>query len=78
MIKANAHKYSVSAMCKVLQVSRRTYYYEADQSQKDEKDFITAIIKIFHQSRRNYSTRKIKLELAQRGNRYHVDELAVS
>ena len=31
MIKANAHKYSVSAMCRVLQVNRRSYYYEAKQ-----------------------------------------------
>lgn len=67
MIKANAHKYSVSAMCKVLQVSRSTYYYEANQSKKDESDLITAVVEIFHQSRRNYGTRKIKLELAKRG-----------
>lgn len=54
-------------MCKVLQVSRSTYYYEANQSQKDESDLIKAIVEIFHQSRRNYGTRKIKLELAKRG-----------
>ncbi|KXG74500.1 hypothetical protein AN619_23210 [Thermotalea metallivorans] len=27
MIKNNSHKYSVSALCRVLQVSRSTYYY---------------------------------------------------
>lgn len=54
-------------MCKVLQVSRSTYYYESNQSQKDESDLITAIVEIFNQSRRNYGTRKIKLELAKRG-----------
>lgn len=29
VIKANAHKYPVSAMYRVLQVNRSTYYYEA-------------------------------------------------
>lgn len=28
VIKANAHKCSVSAMCKVLSIPRSTYYYE--------------------------------------------------
>ena len=62
MIKANAHKYSVSAMCKVLQVSRSTYYYEAKQK-TDESELTAAIIDIFQTSRNNYGTRKIKQEL---------------
>lgn len=62
MIKQNAHKYSVSAMCKVLQINRSTYYYEAkprtiDTSVKE------AIIKIFENNRRVNGTRKIKVEL---------------
>lgn len=64
MIKANAHKYSVSAMCKVLQVSRSTYYYEAKQK-TDESKVTAAIIDIFKASRNNYGTRKIKHELAK-------------
>lgn len=65
MIKANAHKYSVSAMCKVLKISRSTYYYEAKQK-ADESELTAAIIDIFKTSRNNYGTRKIKRELAKR------------
>lgn len=65
MLKANAHKYPVSAMCKVLQVSRNTYYYEAKQK-TDESELTTAIIDIFKASRNNYETRKIKQELARK------------
>lgn len=63
MIKANLHKYSVSAMCKVLTISRSTYYYEAKQ-RRDESELTTSIIDIFKASRNNYGTRKIKNELA--------------
>ena len=65
MIKANAHKYSVSAMCKVLQVSRSTYYYEAKRK-TDESELTAAIIDIFKASHNNYGTRKIKRELAKK------------
>ena len=37
VIKANAHKYSVSAMCAVLQISRSTYYYECKQKPKEQE-----------------------------------------
>ena len=46
MIKSNRHKYSVSAMCLVLQVPRSTYYYESQA--KATKDEVTPkIIEIF-------------------------------
>lgn len=65
MIKANAHKYSVSAMCKVLNIPRSSYYYEA--AQKQPEDSLTAEIReIFRQSRNNYGTRKIKVELSKK------------
>ena len=63
MIRNNAHKYSVSAMCKVLQISRSTYYYEAKQA-SDESVLVAEITKIFRESRNNYGTRKIKVKLA--------------
>ena len=66
MIKENAHKYSVSAMCRVLQVNRSTYYYEAKQK-PDESELISEITEIFHVSRNNYGTRKIKKELMDAG-----------
>ena len=59
MIKNNSHKYSVSALCKVLQISRSTYYYEAKEK-TDESALVAAIIDIFKGSRNNYGTRKIK------------------
>ena len=62
MIKANAHKYSVSAMCRVLQVNRSTYYYEAKQT-PDDSELSSEITEIFKASRNNYGTRKIKEEL---------------
>lgn len=66
MIKANAHKYSVSAMCRVLQVNRSTYYYEA-KSKPDESELVSDIKEIFESSRHNYGTRKIKKELENQG-----------
>lgn len=50
-------------MCKVLTISRSTYYYEAKQ-RRDESELTTSIIDIFKASRNNYGTRKIKNELA--------------
>ena len=51
-------------MCKVLKISRSTYYYEAKQ-RKDISQLTAAIIDIFKASRNNYGTRKIKQELAK-------------
>ena len=66
MIRANAHKYSVSAMCRILQVNRSTYYYEA-ATKKDESELTADIQEIFRKSRNHYGTRKIKKELADCG-----------
>ena len=66
MIKANAHKYSVSAMCRVLQVNRSSYYYEAKQL-PDESGLASGIKEIFCKSRNNYGTRKIKRGLMKTG-----------
>ena len=66
MIKANAHKYPVSAMCRVLQVNRSTYYYESKQH-SDESGLVSEIKEIFRTSRNNYGTRKIKKELMNTG-----------
>jgi transposase InsO family protein len=53
-------------MCKVLQIARSTYYYEL-KSKPCEKELTKNIIDIFKASRNNYGTRKIKKELAQKG-----------
>lgn len=66
MIKANSHKYSVSAMCCFLQVNRSTYYYE-EKPKPDEAEFSSEIAEIFKASRNNYGTRKIKRKLMKAG-----------
>jgi transposase InsO family protein len=53
-------------MCKVLQLSRSTYYYEA-KALPSEDDITSNIIQIFHAGRQNYGTRKIKHELKKLG-----------
>ncbi|AGK52369.1 transposase (06) [Bacillus sp. 1NLA3E] len=65
MIRNNQHKYSISAMCKVLQLPRSTYYYEAKVRVKED-DITSEVIDIFHASRQNYGTHKIKVELKKR------------
>jgi len=65
VVKANAYKYSVSAMCRVLQIPRSTYYYEA-KAKQDESELTVNIIDIFKASRNNYGTRKIKSDLKDR------------
>lgn len=53
-------------MCKVLQIPRSTYYYEAKE--RIAEDPVTSdVVDIFHVSRQNYGTRKIKVELKKRG-----------
>lgn len=66
MIRNNAHKYGVSALCEVLKVPKSTYYYEA-KAKPDESRIETLIEDIFISSRRNYGTRKIKKELEKTG-----------
>jgi transposase InsO family protein len=66
MIKNNLHKYSTSAMCKVLHLSRSTYYYEAKE-RPSEDEITSNVIRIFYASRQNYGTRKIKHELKKLG-----------
>ena len=52
-------------MCKVLNIPRSSYYYEAKQ--KPQENHLAAEIReIFHQSRNNYGTRKIKVELSKK------------
>ena len=68
MIKANAHKYSVSAMCRVLKVNRSTYYYEA-KTRPDESELASDITEIFEASRHNYGARKIQKKLGKQISR---------
>ena len=53
-------------MCRVLQVNRSTYYYEAKQK-REESELVSDITEIFRNSRNHYGTRKIKKELSEKG-----------
>lgn len=63
VIRHNAHKYSISAMSKVLGIARSTYYYEAKKKTTSDRKLNETIIRIFKASRNIYGTRKIKVEL---------------
>ncbi len=65
MIRSNAHKYPISAMCRILRIARSTYYYEA--STKDESDLERLVETIFNQNRKVYGCRKIKIILKKQG-----------
>lgn len=55
-------------MCKVLKLSRSTFYYESKR--RPAVDDVTGdVIEIFRRSRDNYGTRKIKVELQRIGKR---------
>jgi putative transposase len=54
-------------MCDVLQIPRSTYYYEAKVQNRSEDELSATIMDIYHKSRQNYGTRKIKIELKKRG-----------
>lgn len=51
-------------MCRVLKISRSTYYYEAKEK-ADESELVTFIKNIFKESCNNYGARKIKKELVK-------------
>jgi len=55
-------------MCRVLKISRSTYYYEAKQK-PDESKLVALIKDIFTKSRSNYGTRKIRNELRKLGRK---------
>ena len=53
-------------MCKVLRISRQTYYYK-EKTKTSEAKLEELIESIFNKSRKNYGTRKIKKELMNLG-----------
>lgn len=65
-------KYPVSAMCQMLDIPRSSrYYHLKNDSQKkkyNDSDLIDLIKEIFKNSRNNYGSRKIKIELAKLGH----------
>jgi len=52
-------------MCKVLKISRSSYYYKT-KAKPEETGLVVNIVDLFKRSRNNYGTRKIKSKLAER------------
>ena len=48
-------------------IKRATYYYEAKQAQHTGDELSPLVKEIFRESRQNYGTRKIKVELKKLG-----------
>jgi len=61
----NADKYSISAMCKVLKISRSTLYYK-EKPRLVDVELENAVTEEFRRSRNNYGTRKLKIVLKRR------------
>lgn len=53
-------------MCKFLKISRSLIYCELAKRSMDVT-VVDGVVKIFHDSRNNYDSRKIKVELAKVG-----------
>ena len=66
MIRRNAHRYSISAQCACLGISRSSYYYEA-KPPRDETALEKAVQTAFEENRCLYGSRKLKRVLATRG-----------
>lgn len=66
MIKDNAHKYGISALCKCLGVGRSTYYY-VSKAKADESRLEEAVHTAFEQNRCVYGSRKLKRILDKQG-----------
>ena len=66
MIRANAHKYSISALCRCLGIARSTYYYGC-KGRSDETELEESIQSAFAENRRVYGQRKLKHVLARAG-----------
>src|SRR5699024_8516578 len=72
VIRKNAHKYAVSAMCKVLQMSRSTYYIEINKQRTNKQcerynDINETIIQVYNSNRKCLYTRRIKNALHKLG-----------
>jgi transposase InsO family protein len=66
VIRRNAHKYGVSAQCRISGISRGSYYYEVKQP-KDETSLEESVKAAFEENRSLYGSRKLKKVLTRKG-----------
>lgn len=79
-MKEQANLYSVSLLCKVLQVSRSGYYawrHRGLSQRKQTNLFLLSEIKVIHQqSRQTYGVRRVQAALQGKGLRYNHKRIA--
>lgn len=66
VILKNRKKYHISAMCKILKISRSLIYYKK-KKKNNNIELENKIKQILKESRNNYGSRKIKIELKKKG-----------
>lgn len=67
MIRANAHRYPITAMCRILQVSRSQVYRYQPPSPPQPDPLEEVVIRIFRDHQRVYGTRKLKAKCVEEG-----------
>ena len=70
MITSNAHKYPISAQCKILGVARSVYYFYCHynpQPRLNDDELTDDVIRIYKTNRSVYGARKIQMKLAEEG-----------
>lgn len=65
MITDNKHKYSISAMCHCLGISRATYYYK-NKEKLANPTIELSVVETFYDNRQSYGTRRIKKALQEK------------
>lgn len=66
VIRENSQRYPISAMCKILKISRKTYYTYRERTVAPDP-YEDLVVDIFGRSRKIYGCRKIKAELEKLG-----------
>ena len=82
VISANIHKYSVSLMCKLLKISRQTYYNYVNNKHRNKELLLDQIdcdvYRTFSSSRGSFGTRSIKSVLRRENIIYSRKTIAKS
>lgn len=78
MIGNNVHKYSVSAMCRVLQLPRQTYYYETKQRENHNDEIEKRLLNHFVIVKMFMGQEKLRLNYINKDTAYLVGKLAKS
>ena len=60
--------YSVSELCKVLEVSASTYYYQPVEPDSEQERMVVAMKVAFEDSDQNYGKRRLRQELQNQGH----------